>query len=113
MNAITDQNLDQLISAERAVLVLGKSDCGNCAAYEEDIERLQEGGRLTGVAAGKMVLDKPGSSHFKQTNQWLRNVDHLPYTLLYRHGAKVDEFATSRGGYLLERLIDAGFLKTP
>ncbi len=112
LTAVTDQNLEQLISAERAVLVLGKSDCGNCAAYEEDIERLQDTGRLTGVVAGKIVLDHPGSSHFKQTNQWLRDVDHLPYTLLYRQGAKVDEFAASRGAYLLERLVDAGLLDT-
>ena len=51
-----------------------------------------------------------GSRRFKRANPWLQGVDLLPYTLLYASGEKVDEFAASRGMYLLERAAVAGFI---
>jgi len=109
---ITDQSLREILAAERAVLVLTKTGCGYCAGYEDDIRNLLSRGQLQGAVVGKMILDQPGSSQFKRDNPWLRNLEFLPYTLLYRKGIKVDEFAASKGPYLLER-FEAALLAIP
>ena len=104
---VTDDNLQEVIEAERGILILTKSDCGHCAAYQADIETLLEQGKLAGIAIGKTLLDQRGATHFKQTNPWLSSLKVLPYTLLYKSGTKVDEFAASKGSYLLERVAAA------
>jgi hypothetical protein len=103
----TDSNLEEILQADWGVLILSKTVCGPCAAYQADIEALRERGELAGVVIGKMVLDKPGATQFKRDNRWLSGVDFLPYTLLYHNGRQADAFAASRGSYLLERLEDA------
>jgi len=40
-----------------------------------------------------MLLDRGGLAAFKRANPWLAEADVLPYTLVYRGGAKVAEFA--------------------
>ena len=103
---ITDANVDEVRNAEIGVLILTKSDCGHCARYQQEITALRERGRLRGPVIGKMVLDHPGSASFKRDNAWLSGLKNLPYTLIYRHGARVDEFEASKGSYLAERLAD-------
>lgn len=100
---INDQNLRELLEAERSALILAKSDCGHCARYEREILALQQRGQLPGLVVGKMVLDAPGSGRFKQENPWLSTLEHLPYTLLFLQGQHVDDFAASHGSYLRER----------
>jgi hypothetical protein len=57
------------------------------------------------------VIKAPrGSRAFKRSNPWLSTLDHLPYTALYASGEKVDEFAASKGFFLMERAEDAGFI---
>lgn len=43
---ISDQNLEELVNAERAVLIFTKSDCGHCAAYQAEIEVLCQQGEM-------------------------------------------------------------------
>ena len=107
---VNDDTVDSVVGARHGALVLAKDDCDNCAAYEAEIRDLQEGGKLGDLVVGKMVLTQPGCRQFKRTNPWLRAVDVLPYTLLYASGEKVDEFAASKGTYLLERAEDVGFM---
>jgi hypothetical protein len=107
---LDDDTVDRVIGARHGALVLAKDDCDNCAAYEAQIRRLQEEGQLGDLVVGKIVLTQPGSRGFKRANPWLSEVDLLPYTLLYASGEKVDEFAASRGTYLLERAVDVGFI---
>ena len=106
---VDDDTVERVISAQHGALVLAKDDCDNCAAYEAQIERLQEDSLLGDLVVGKLVLTQPGSRAFKRANPWLSEVELLPYTLLYASGEKVDEFAASKGTYLLERAADAGF----
>ena len=40
-----------------------------------------------------MLLDKGGLASFKRASPWLADVDVLPYTLIYRAGGKLAEFA--------------------
>jgi hypothetical protein len=41
---------------------------------------------------------------FKRANPWLADVDVLPYTLIYRQGERVAEFAGGGVGRLSARL---------
>lgn len=105
--SLDDANLALVLGAERAALVLARTDCGPCATYQREIEALLARGALGGIAIGKLVLDQPGASRFKRENAWLSGVRELPYTVLYRRGERVDAFAASRGAYLLERIETA------
>ncbi len=105
---VTDQNLGEVVEAERAVLVLTKTGCGHCAAYQAEIEALLERGAMGGTVIGKMPLNQRGVIRdFKRNNPWLADLEFLPYTLLYSKGQRVDDFAASKGSYLLERIEDA------
>lgn len=107
---LDDDTVETVVGAPRGALVLAKDDCDNCAAYETEIRRLQEQGQLGDLVIGKIILTRAGSRRFKRENPWLRDVADLPYTLLYAGGEKVDEFAASRGTYLLERAEDLGLV---
>jgi hypothetical protein len=101
---LTDQTLDALLAAPRAALVITRSTCHPCGAYQAEIAALLAKGKLAGIAVGTLVLDRPGTSRFKRDNPWLAGLRYLPYTVLYRRGERVDAFAASRGAYLSERL---------
>jgi hypothetical protein len=51
-----------------------------------------------------MLPDRGGLIGFKRANPWLAEVDVLPYTLVYRNGEKVAEFAGGGIGRLQSRL---------
>ncbi len=106
---VTDRNFGELAGSERAVLILTKSDCGYCAAYQAEIEDLLGWGQMGKiVVVGKMVLNERGViRNFKRENPWLADLKFLPYTLLYSKGQRVDGFAASKGAYLLERIESA------
>ncbi len=108
---VSDETYEQFIAADRAALVLAKDDCEYCQAYEQGIRRLQSEGLLD-LAVGKIVLTRPGCRQFKRENPWLRGLDFLPYTILFRAGEKVDEFPASNATYLAERAADAGLVAT-
>ena len=105
---LTDRTLGAFLAAARGALVLTRTTCPSCEAYWAEVAALQAQGRLRRIAVGTLVLDRPGASRFKRDNPWLAGLGYLPYTVLYRRGARVDAFATSRGAYLLER-ADAAF----
>ncbi len=104
---VTDRNVEEVVGAERSVLVFAKSDCGHCTAYQSEIEALLERGEMGEIPVGKMVLDQRGVMGFKRDNPWLSGLRFLPHTVLYREGRPVDDFAASKGSYLRERIEDA------
>ncbi len=108
----SDENIEEVVNAERAVLIFTKSDCGHCAAYQAEIEALFEQGEMEGVSIGKVVLNQRGIIRYKRDNPWLSGLRLLPYTLLYSEGQPVDAFAASKGAYLLERIERAFTVKT-
>lgn len=108
---LSDENFGEVINAERAVLIFTKSDCGHCAAYQAEIKALFEQGEMEGVSIGKVVLNQRGISRYKRNNPWLSGLKVLPYTLLYSEGVPVDDFAASKGAYLLERMQNAFAVK--
>lgn len=91
---IDGSNWETFLNAPWSVLMLGKSDCDHCAAYTEELQGFLGADQTYGdVRFGKMLLDRGGLATFKRANPWLANVDVLPYTLIYRTGEKVAEFA--------------------
>lgn len=103
---VTDQNLRELVDAPRAVLVIGKTDCGHCQDYEREILEQQGEGELKDVEFGKLLLDAPGSPRFKKDNPWIGSLDALPYTLIFSEGELMTHFAASRVSYLSEQIED-------
>lgn len=74
--------------------MLGKSDCAHCIEFTEELHAFLAADRIYGdVRFGKMLLDRGGLAGFKRANPWLAEADVLPYTLIYRNGQKVAEFA--------------------
>lgn len=87
------------------MLILARSTCEACRAYERELRRLLAAGPVEGIEAiGKLILDQPGSSKFKRDNPWIQTIDYLPYTVVFRRGERVDAFATSQGTYLMDRI---------
>jgi hypothetical protein len=107
---VDDETVDTVINAPHGALILAKDGCGSCARYAAEIQRLQDREQLGDLVVGKLMLTQPGSRAFKRANPWLGTLDHLPYTVLYASGEKVDEFAASKGFFLMERAEDAGFI---
>jgi hypothetical protein len=107
---VDDASVNRVTQAAHGALILAKDDCESCAAYEADIRRLQEQGILGELVVGKLMLTQPGCRAFKRENSWLRDVTYLPYTVLYREGERIDEFASSKGSYLFDRASDLGFV---
>ena len=102
---VIDGNLEEIMEAERAVLILTKDGCGSCAAYQAEIQAQLECGEMGEIVVGKIALNQRGATReFKRENPWLAAIEFLPYTLLYTKGQRVDGFAASKGSYLLERI---------
>lgn len=89
-----------------AVLVLGKSDCAACATWTAELtEFLAAHQEFSDVRVGKLLLDQRGLIGFKRENAaWLKELDVLPYNLIYRDGAVQKQFAGSGVDRLVNRL---------
>jgi hypothetical protein len=109
VEAIDGTNWEAFLHGDWSVLMLGKTDCDHCAAYSEELEAfLGSRERPPAVRVGKMLLDRGGLASFKRSNPWLAEVDVLPYTLIYRRGEKVAEFAGGGAERLRARLARLG-----
>jgi hypothetical protein len=85
--------------------MLGKSDCEHCHEFTEELHTFLAADRTyADVRFGKILLDRGGLVSFKRANPWLADVDVLPYTLIYKAGEKVAEFAGGGIGRLESRL---------
>jgi hypothetical protein len=105
LETIDGASWEAFLQGDWSVLVLGKTDCEHCAAYTEELRgHLASGDHAPDVRVGKMLLDRGGLASFKRANPWLAEVDVLPYTLIYRRGEKVGEFAGGGVGRLRARL---------
>jgi len=103
VEALDSSNWREFLSSPKAVLMLGKTDCENCARWSAELDEfLGRDEEFGDVRFGKMMLDQRGLIEFKKENPWLAGVDVLPFNVLYTHGEKRKEFAG--GG--LERLLN-------
>jgi len=99
----------EFVGASRAVLVLGKSDCDNCARWAAELgEWLGHGEPWPSVRFGKLMLDTPGLVAFKRANPWVAELEMLPHTVVYRGGEIVKQFAGG-GVERLETRLQSAF----
>jgi hypothetical protein len=102
LETVDGGNWRDFIAAPVAVLMIGKSDCGACAAWTEELEQfLATDGEWSHVRFGKMLVDKGGLIEFKRASPWLADVDELPFNQLYVAGERAK--AWPGGG--LDRLV--------
>lgn len=101
---VNDANYEDFMAYEKVALIISKSTCGNCANYALEIEELAAKGKLEGLVVGKLILDKAGALNLKRANPWIKEVDFLPFTVLYYKGEKAEEFSASKGSYLRMRM---------
>ena len=99
---VNDHTIDSFLRHDLCALILARSTCNRCISYLGDVRQLLDRGALGDTEVGVMMLDLPGVSQFRRQNPWLMNAELLPYTVLYRHGHRVDGFSASRGHFLLD-----------
>jgi hypothetical protein len=102
LEVIDGGNWREFVAAPVAVLMIGKSDCGACAAWTEELETfLATDAEWTNVRFGKMLVDKGGLVDFKRASPWLADVDELPFNQIYVKG----ERSKAWPGAGVERLV--------
>jgi len=83
MEILNQSNWEEFLSSPISVLILSKTDCQSCDTWFLELEtyELPENIRL-----GKLQLDSPGLGRFKMTNDWVANIDILPFNAIYVDG---------------------------
>ena len=105
LEAIDGTTWEAFLAAPWSVLMLGKSDCDHCNEYTQELHEFLATDQVYGdIRFGKILLDRGGLVSFKRANAWIAEIDVLPYTLIYRAGEKVAEFAGGGIGRLESRL---------
>jgi hypothetical protein len=103
LEMIDGNNWRAFIAAPKAVLMIGKSDCGACGQWTEELKQfLETDEEWKDVRFGKMLLDQRGLISFKKENTWLADLDELPFNQIYVNGTRSKSFAG--GG--VERLVN-------
>lgn len=103
IETVTDYNIEAFLGSDLCALILARSTCNRSITYQDDVRRLIDSGALGAIRVGVLLLDQRGVSQFKRQNLWLMGTEHLPYTMLYRRGLRVDGFPAARGHTLLDR----------
>ena len=105
LEIIDGTSWSELLDAEAALLVLGRSDCAACAMWREELESfLATDETWTHVRFGHLPLDQKGLLEFKRANPWVAEVCELPTNLLYVRGAKKKTWLGGGANRLVERL---------
>lgn len=94
LEMIDATNWQEFVNAPLAMLMLGKSDCAACNEWTAELNEYLEGTEEHGdVRFGKMLLDQRGLIEFKKANPWLKDVDALPYNVIFQRGEAKKNFA--------------------
>ena len=90
---LTGSNWRDYLDAPRVVLTLGRTDCGPCVAFEEELTAfLGSSTEWADVRFGKILLDTRGFHVFKKQNPWLRHAEILPIHIVYSRGEAIERF---------------------
>src|SRR5690554_2846244 len=77
-----------------AHLVIGKNDCVSCNAWDEELREFLAGEHgFENVRFGKIDLKTRGLIEFKRENQWIAELDTLPFNVIYKDGKRERDFA--------------------
>ena len=83
MEVLNNSTWKEFLSSPVSVLILSKTDCQLCDKWVSELEtyEIPENARL-----GKLLLDSPGLARFKMENEWVANIDILPFNAIYVDG---------------------------
>lgn len=95
LEMIDASNWQDFVNAPVSMLMLGKSDCAACNEWTTELTAYLESvdDALGEVRFGKMLLDQRGLTEFKKANPWLRDVDVLPFNVIFQAGEAKKNFA--------------------
>jgi hypothetical protein len=102
--AVTSENLDELMAAPLAVVVVADVCSANGARYLAELSSLLENGELGGVVLGVLERAEAAGSRLAQRLPLLSELRVFPYTIVFAYGQRVDAFAAVRADVLLTRL---------
>ena len=84
---LDQESWEEFLNAPIAVLMLSKSDCLACADWTEELNTWFGSDTVPeNVRFGKLLLDTPGTGRFKMENDWVANIDILPFNAIYVDG---------------------------
>ena len=83
MEILNQSNWEEFLSSPISVLILSKTDCQSCDAWFSELENCE---LLPEIRLGKLLLDCPGLGRFKMENDWVSNIDILPFNAIYVGG---------------------------
>jgi thioredoxin-like negative regulator of GroEL len=102
---IDDSNWEEFFDSSLAVLVLSRSSCPHCKKWiEQLIAFLEEDEAWGHVRFGKIDLEGPEVSRFKESNEWLDHVEYLPFTIIINAGTPVSSFPGAGISRMVKRL---------
>ena len=90
MEILNKSNWEEFLSSPISVLILSKTDCDSCDAWFSELETYEI---PSGVRLGKLLLDSPGLGRFKMENDWVSNIDILPFNAIYIDGGVKKQWA--------------------
>ena len=90
MEVLNNSTWKEFLSSPVSVLILSKTDCHLCEKWVSELEtyEIPENARL-----GKLLLDSPGLGSFKMENNWVANIDILPFNAIYVDGEVKKQWA--------------------
>lgn len=83
MQSLDKSNWEEFLSSPVSVLILSKADCQLCEAWFFELESYEI---PKNIRLGKLLLDSPGLGRFKMANDWVANIDILPFNAIYVDG---------------------------
>ena len=81
MEVLNHSTWKGFLSSPVSVLILSKTDCQLCDKWFSELENYEI---PENVRLGKLLLDSPGLARFKIENEWVSNIDILPFNAIYR-----------------------------
>ena len=83
MEILNQSNWEEFLSSPVSLLILSKTDCQLCDKWFSELEAYE---LPDSIRLGKMLLDSPGLGRFKMENNWVANIDILPFNAIFVEG---------------------------
>ena len=83
MEILNQSNWEEFLSSPVSLLILSKTDCQLCDKWFSELESYE---LPDSIRLGKMLLDSPGLGRFKMENNWVANIDILPFNAIFVEG---------------------------
>ena len=90
MEILNQSNWEEFLSSPISVLILSKTNCQSCDAWFSELETYEIPPE---IRLGKLLLDSPGLGRFKMENNWVANIDILPFNAIYVDGEVKKQWA--------------------